>query len=65
MTSKELYETIKKKKEYAENHYQRMIFKEKKGKEVKATRLVLKGEIYAYTDILCLLESSGEIDDNK
>ena len=63
MTLKELYETIKQKKENAEYHYNRMIIEEKEGKEVKATRLILKGEIEAYTDVLCLIESSGEIDD--
>ena len=31
MTKKELYETIKNKIEYAENHYQRMIREEKEG----------------------------------
>lgn len=65
MTKKELYETIKNKIEYAENHYQRMIREEKEGKEVRATRLVLQGEIQAYTDVLCLLETSCELTERE
>lgn len=65
MTKKKLYETIKQKIESAENHYKRMMLKEEQGEEVFATRLVLKGNIEAYTDVSCLLESSCELNESE
>lgn len=70
MTLKELYETIKLKKESAEkdkiatwncinqskfDNQVKELFREKEQRII--------GEIYAYIDLMCLIESSGELDD--
>ena len=69
MTLKELYETIKKKKDNAErdSEKQHNLFL-KVEREDKATDgeilkkyFKFKGEVDAYTDVLCLIESSGEL----
>ena len=63
MTLKELYETIKKKKENAINDLMREQAKLIKGKPVETEFLsALRGEIDAYTDVIYLLESSGELE---
>ncbi|MBO7692353.1 MAG: hypothetical protein J6T10_06930 [Methanobrevibacter sp.] len=70
MTIQELYETIKKKKESAEKYKiatWNCINQNKWDKQAqehyleKEQRLI--GEIEAYVDLMCLIESSGEIDD--
>ncbi len=58
MTSKELYETIKQKRESAENDLKMIMSDNNK-------RLLLVGEIDAYTDVLCLLESSCELTERE
>ena len=74
MTIQELYELIKQKKENAYNHFER-IYKQRvymqreksiisyEYESVVKQESELKGEIDAYTDVLCLIESSGDIDD--
>ena len=72
---KELYKTILEKKENALNDFLRTAKEyDEKSKKIEKSILhyeveklwdkirELKGEIEAYTDILCLIESSGEID---
>lgn len=65
MTTQELYETIKEKKESAERDLETTRPKaliEKNDAEYELLIMKLKelnGEIDAYTDVLCLIESSG------
>ena len=67
MTIQEIYELIKQKRESAENHRER-IYKKMHEDEIKEQHYdciyqELIGEINAYTDVLCLIESSGVLDD--
>ena len=63
MTLKELYETIKKKRENAERDRDSCIESDKRNNNYTFERKVisLNGEIDAYTDVLCLIESSKEL----
>ena len=75
MTLKELYETIKQKKENAELDKEResrrllasmnKLIGSETSIEILNMRKVdkLQGEVDAYTDVLCLIESSGVLDD--
>ena len=69
MTVKEIYELIKEKRDNAKSHLERNggITKanciDEKGYPLLRTGLELKGEIEAYTDVICLIESSGVLND--
>lgn len=76
MTLKDLYETIKQKIERAENHlertYKKRVYMQREKsiisyeyEEVVKQESELKGEINAYTDILCLIESSGVLNNDR
>ena len=66
MTIQELYELIKQKKESAINDLMREQAKLIIGKPVETEFLsALRGEIDAYTDVLCLIESSGVLENDK
>jgi len=61
MDIKELYETIKQKKESAENNLKELV-NETKSLIITDLKAEIKGEIKAYTDIICLIESSGVLE---
>ena len=63
MTIQEIYELIKQKIENTINDRERYCMPLGKEQPIKdfAIKYLLEGEINAYTDILCLIESSGEI----
>ena len=70
MTLKELYETIKKKRESAERNKKiteinliQKSWSDSEKEELDNHILVLYGEIEAYTDVICLIESSDELDE--
>ena len=64
MTLKELYETIKQKKESAEyDYYVKMDEKDYYGIDNSEEMHKIEGEMEAYIDLMCLIESSGELDD--
>ena len=68
-TINEIYDLIKQKIENAERDIQISFNTMKEAKnseewlEAKMRSKELKGEVEAYTDILCLIESSGVLDD--
>lgn len=69
MTIQEIYELIKEKRDNARNDRERVCKQNyeyingAKVYHVSNEEYELKGEIDAYTDILCLIESSGDLDD--
>ena len=63
----EIYELIKQKKENAERDYEKQVglagYQVRLRDYDRDKAYELKGEIEAYTDVLCLIESSGDLDD--
>ena len=65
MDIKELYELIKQKKELAEREYANTKIPYRVYSNKDNTQGFFKGEINAYNNMIQLLESSGELDENN